>query len=86
MSGLDAVPRMRAVHADVRVLVLTAQDAVPFAARAMQARAQGLQSSPPHPATCRASFRATGSLSTTAKDWASSQTRRWKSSAYSRAA
>ncbi len=44
MSGLDAVPRMRAVHAAVRVLILTAQDAVPFAARAMQAGAHGFVS------------------------------------------
>jgi len=44
MSGLDAVPRMRAAHPGVRVLVLTAQDAVPFAARAMQAGAQGFVS------------------------------------------
>lgn len=44
MSGLDAVPRMRTFHPEVRVLVLTAQDAVPFAARAFQAGAQGFVS------------------------------------------
>lgn len=44
MSGLDAVPRMRALHPPVRVLVLTAQDPVPFAARAFQAGAHGFVS------------------------------------------
>ncbi len=44
MSGLDAVPRMRALHPAVRVLVLTAQDPSPFAARAFQAGAQGFVS------------------------------------------
>lgn len=44
MSGLDAVPRMRVLHPAVRVLVLTAQDPIPFAARAFQAGAQGFVS------------------------------------------
>lgn len=44
MSGLDTVPRLRAIHPGVRVLILTAQDAIPFAARAMQAGAQGFVS------------------------------------------
>ncbi|RZT31928.1 response regulator transcription factor [Cupriavidus agavae] len=44
ISGLDAVPRMRALHPDVRILVLTAQDATPFSARAFQAGAQGFVS------------------------------------------
>lgn len=41
MSGLDAIPRMRGLHPGVRILVLTAQDPTPFAARAYQAGAQG---------------------------------------------
>jgi len=41
MSGLDAVPRMRALHPAVRILILTAQNPTPFAARAYQAGAQG---------------------------------------------
>ncbi|WP_454765751.1 response regulator [Cupriavidus campinensis] len=41
MSGLDAAPRMRAIHPAVRILILTAQDPTPFAARAYQAGAQG---------------------------------------------
>lgn len=41
ISGLEAIPRMRAVHPAVRVLILTAQDPVPFAGRAFQAGAQG---------------------------------------------
>lgn len=44
ISGLDAVQRMHAVHPEVRVLVLTAQDPVPFAARSFQAGAQGFVS------------------------------------------
>jgi two-component system response regulator EvgA len=44
MSGLDAVPRMRALHPAIRILVLSAQDPVPFAARAFQAGAQGFVS------------------------------------------
>ncbi|MEN7528721.1 response regulator transcription factor [Cupriavidus sp. DL-D2] len=44
MSGLDAMPRMLAVHPQVRVLVLTAQDPIPFATRARHAGAQGFVS------------------------------------------
>lgn len=44
LSGLEAVPRMRALCASVRVLVLTAQDPEPFAARALHAGAQGFVS------------------------------------------
>ncbi|SDD33806.1 two component transcriptional regulator, LuxR family [Cupriavidus sp. YR651] len=44
MSGLDAAPRMLAIHPGVRILVLTAQDATPFAARACQAGVHGFVS------------------------------------------
>lgn len=44
MSGLEAVPRMRAAHPEVRMLVVTAQDPVPFATRALQAGAHGFVS------------------------------------------
>ncbi|AVA35450.1 two-component system, NarL family, response regulator EvgA [Cupriavidus metallidurans] len=44
MSGLDAVPRIRALHPAVRILVLSAQDPIPFAARAYHAGAQGFVS------------------------------------------
>jgi len=44
VSGLDAVPRMRGLHPTIRILVLSAQNPVPFAARAFQAGAQGFVS------------------------------------------
>ncbi|MBV8271447.1 MAG: response regulator transcription factor [Cupriavidus sp.] len=44
VSGLDAMPRMRGLHPSIRILVLSAQNPVPFAARAFQAGAQGFVS------------------------------------------
>ncbi|SDF98149.1 response regulator transcription factor [Paraburkholderia phenazinium] len=41
ISGLDVIPRLKLAHSSIRVLVLSGQDPVTFAPRAMRSGAQG---------------------------------------------
>ncbi|WP_420994919.1 response regulator [Cupriavidus sp. 30B13] len=44
VNGLEVIPRLRAMHPQVRILVLSGQDSLTFAPRAMQLGAKGFVS------------------------------------------
>jgi two-component system, NarL family, response regulator EvgA len=46
INGLEVIPRLKLAHADIRVLVLSGQNALTFAPRAMRSERKDLSPSP----------------------------------------